>query len=354
MKYQQETDNPRILVTGGSGFLGINFIRYLLKKGCTDIRSLDIMPFEYPERSLIDNRVIDIRDGSKVRDTVADREWVIHTAAALPLYSKEDIYTTEVDGTKNILEESANSGVKRFIHISSTAVYGVPTHGGILESDPLTGVGDYGHAKIHAEALCEKYRSNQMSVSILRPKTFIGPERLGVFEILYRWASEGRGFPVIGSGDNAYQLLDVEDLCEAMYLCAVSDQKIASDTYNIGASDFTTIKDDFQAVLDDAGFGKHIVSMPKGFAISLLKIAEKLKLSPIYQWVYETAGKDSSVSIQKAIDKLKYKPRYSNRDALIRNYRWYIINRDRISDSDGISHRTAWNQGILGLVKYLF
>ncbi len=344
----------KVLITGGSGFLGVNFIRYLLDKGITDIRSLDIAPFEYPERPLIDERQIDIRNRSMVREAVSDRDWVVHTAAALPLYSKEDIYTTEVDGTKNILVESAKSGVKRFIHISSTAVYGVPAHGGISETDPLTGVGDYGRAKIEAEALCEEYRSSEMIVSILRPKTFIGPERLGVFEILYRWAWEGRGFPVIGSGDNAYQLLDVADLCDAIYLCATVNPKSASDTYNIGASAYTTIKDDFQAVLDEAGYGKSIISLPEGFAVSLLKIAEKLKLSPIYGWVYETANKDSSVSIERAAVQLGFAPRFSNRDALIRNYRWYTENRNRISDADGISHRTAWHQGVLGLIKYLF
>ncbi len=60
--------------------------------------------------------------------------------------------------------------------------------------------------------LCEVFRGRGLCIPVLRPKTFVGPERLGGFELLYDWAYEGRGFPVLGSGGNRYQLLDVEDL----------------------------------------------------------------------------------------------------------------------------------------------
>ena len=64
-----------------------------------------------------------------------------------------------------------------------------------------------------------------MCVPIIRPKSFIGPERLGVFDLLYDWAKDGHGFPMIGNGKNRYQLLDVEDLCDAIYLCATMDRR---------------------------------------------------------------------------------------------------------------------------------
>jgi len=88
---------------------------------------------------------------------------------------------------------------------------------------------------------------------ILRPKSFVGPERLGVFELLYEWAYEGRNFPILGPGTNRYQLLDVEDLCKAVHLCATSDERLANDTFNVGATEFGTLKEDFQAVLNHAG-----------------------------------------------------------------------------------------------------
>src|SRR5439155_5726569 len=138
----------------------------------------------------------------------------------------------------------------RVIHVSSTAVYGIPDHHPLAEDDKLQGVGPYGEAKVKAEEVCKDFRNRELCVPILRPKSFVGPERLGVFALFYDWAKDGKSFPVIGNGNNRYQYLDVEDLCAAIYLAATIDEKQANDTFNIGAKEFGTVKDDFQAVLD--------------------------------------------------------------------------------------------------------
>jgi nucleoside-diphosphate-sugar epimerase len=193
-----------------------------------------------------------------------------------------------------------------------------------------------------------------MCVPILRPKSFIGPERLGVFDLLYDWAKDGHGFPMIGNGKNRYQFLDVEDLCTSIYLCATLDEIIVNDTFNIGAKEFTTMKEDYQVVLDKAGFGKKIIGLPEMPIIWTLRILEAMKLSPLYKWVYETASKDSFVSIEKAERVLGYKPKFSNKDALLRNYQWYLDNIDSIQAASGISHRVRWKQGILRIAKLFF
>jgi len=122
-------------------------------------------------------------------------------------------------------------------------------------------------AKIEAEQVCATFRDRGLCVPGLRPKSFVGPERLGVFELLYDFAAQGRNFPVIGSGANRYQLLDVEDLCDAVYLCATLNTAKVSDVFNVGAAEFATMREDFQAVLDWAGLGKRIVSLPAAPAI---------------------------------------------------------------------------------------
>ncbi len=189
---------------------------------------------------------------------------------------------------------------------------------------------------------------------MLRPKSFVGPERLGVFELLYNWAAEGRSFPVVGRGDNRYQLLDVEDLCQAVFLCASLDREVVNTVFNIGAEEFTTLREDFQAVLDAAGCGKRVLPFSGSLAVGGLKLLELLHLSPLYGWIYRTAGKDSVVSIEKAKKLLGYRPRYSNREALLRNYRWYLENIDRLGKAPGISHRRAWRHGFLEIIKALF
>ncbi|MDY6914396.1 MAG: NAD-dependent epimerase/dehydratase family protein [Planctomycetota bacterium] len=344
----------RILVTGGAGFLGINLVRYLLKEGY-QVTSLDIAAFDYPDCA--DRvRVVtgDIRDAGAVGRAMEDVDVVVHCAAALPLYTKKDIFSTDADGTRNVLQAACSAGVQRFIHVSSTAVYGIPDHHPIFEDDKLDGVGPYGEAKILAEEICLEYRARGMCVPILRPKSFIGPERLGVFAMLYDWASSGCGFPIIGSGENRYQLLDVEDLCDAIYLSATLEKDVVNDTFNIGAKQFETMKQDFQAVLDYAGLGRKVRSLPAGPIIAALKVLEMLRLSPLYKWVYETACQESFVSIEKAERTLGFSPKYSNRDALIRNYQWYLDNLSRFETTSGISHRAPWKQGILRWAKIFF
>jgi nucleoside-diphosphate-sugar epimerase len=233
-------------------------------------------------------------------------------------------------------------------------VYGIPDHHPVYEDDNLCGVGDYGIAKIKAEEACLEYRAKGMCVSIIRPKSFVGPERLGVFALLYDWAKDGRNFPMIGSGNNRYQLLDVEDLCEAIYICVRKDKEIVNDTFNIGAKEFTTMKEDWQVVLDEAGYGKKIIPFLAWPVIIVLRILEFFKLSPLYKWVYETASKDSFVAIEKAEKKLGFKPRYSNKDALLRNYHWYLDNLKNFEGESGVSHRVPWKQGVLTCLKLFF
>jgi nucleoside-diphosphate-sugar epimerase len=344
----------KFLITGGSGFLGINLIRFLHLRG-HEIVSLDIVDFDYPDMK---NKIKEIKGDIRNKETVMiaskDVNIIIHTAAALPLYKEEDIYSTDIDGTRNVLEAAELNNVERFIHISSTAVYGVPDHHPLLEDDKQDGVGPYGKAKILAEQECLKFRNKGMCVPIIRPKSFIGPERLGVFDLLFDWAKDGKGFPMIGDGSNRYQLLDVEDLCDAIYLCATLDKKIVNDTFNIGAKEFGTMREDYQAVLDNAGYGKKIVGLPASPIILALRILESLKLSPLYKWVYETASKDSFVSIEKAERILGYNPKYSNKDALLRNYKWYLEHINEFKNKSGISHRVPWKQGILKFAKAFF
>jgi nucleoside-diphosphate-sugar epimerase len=342
------------LITGGAGFLGINMTRYLLDRG-HQVVSLDIADFDYPEKNRIIEIKGDIRDRTMVDKAMQGIDFVIHSAAALPLYARADIYSTDLDGTRNVMQSAFDNHIQRVVHISSTAVYGVPDHHPLVEEDKLFGVGDYGICKVGAEEICIEFRRKGLCVPIFRPKTFIGPERLGIFGMLYDWAKAGKGFPVLGNGNNKYQLMDVEDFCNAIYISTTIDAATANDTFNVGAKIFTTLKEDYQVVLDRAGFGKKITGVPAGAAIWALRILNKLRISPIYPWVYETAAKDSFVSIEKAERVLGWKPKYSNKDALLRNYEWYIANMGHFRHhSPGVSHRVPWKQGALNIIKLFY
>jgi len=344
----------RYLITGGTDHNTCDACRYLLDKG-QDVTVLDLVEFDYEDcRDRIRAIQGDIRIRGDVVKSLEGVDVVVHAAAALPLYKPEDIYSTDIEGTRIVMEESVKAGVKRIVHISTTAVYGIPDHHPLFETDRLYGVGPYGEAKVAAERVCEEFRGNGVTVPILRPKSFIGPERLGVFALLYEWARDGHGFPVLGRGDNPYQFLDVEDLCDVIWLCSTLPDDRANDTFNVGAAVYGTPRSDFQAVLDCAGHGRRISSIPVKPAVLMLRLLESMHLSPLYKWIYETVDKESFVSIDKAREVLGFEPKFSNVDALLRNYRWYLGNCGRFGSRSGLTHRTPWAQGALKLAKVFF
>ena len=343
----------KILITGGAGFLGLHLAKFLNKKGW-DITLLDIADFdkrEYPSKCILIKG--DIRNKRLIDKVSQEMDIVIHAAAALPLWRAKEIFEINIKGTRNLLQAAVKNKVKRFVFISSTAVYGVPKRHPIFEDDPLLGVGAYGESKIQAEKLCEDYRKRGLSVTIIRPKTFVGTHRLGVFEILFDWIKDGKRIPVIGSGNNRYQLLDVADLVEAIYLLLIEkNSKKINQTFNLGAEKFKTVKEDLQELFNYASSGSKILPTPAFLVKKALWLFEKLKLSPLYQWVYDTADKDSFVSINRLSETLHWQPKFSNSQALIKAYQWYLDNYEEIkSHPAGITHRAGWKQGILGWFK---
>ena len=336
-------------ISGGAGFLGLHLARRLLADG-HDVRTLDVVSLDDAElERSVDELRGDVRDRDSVGKLVQGADLVVHAAAALPIQaSRGSIRSVNVGGTENVLRAADDAGVRRVVFISSTAVYGVPEKHPIEEDDPLVGVGSYGESKIDAEGLC---RVAAVETTIVRPKTFIGAERLGVFEILFDWIREGRRIYTLGKGHNRYQLLAVEDLVDAI-VRAADEPAAARETFNIGATEFGTVRSDLQALIDHAGSSSRLQPVPVKPAEIALRGLELLRVSPLAEWHYKTAHKDSFVDVSKAQRLLGWQPRLSNRDALIETYDWYLANRGRVGGA-GVTHRVPWNQQALGLLKRL-
>ena len=343
----------RLLVTGGAGFLGYHLARRLSEQGHR-LALVDVGPFEageYP--SGVEFLRADVRDARRLSEIFEGRgiEAVVHAAAALPLWPRKDIFETNVNGTRNVLEVALGHGVRRVVFISSTAVYGVPEKHPICEDDPLVGVGPYGESKIIAEEVCAESRERGLVVPVIRPKTFIGTGRMGVFGLLYEWVREGRRIPIIGRGTNRYQLLEVEDLVDAIELALTRPPGKANDVFNVGAKEFGTVDDDVGELCTYAGTGARVMHTPAGTVKLALRILERLRLSPLYKWVYDTADRDSFVSTEKIERVLGWKPRYSNAEALTRSYQWYLDHYEEIKGKHGVTHTVAWSGGMLSLIK---
>ena len=341
-----------VAISGGAGFLGLHLARRLAGEGVR-VRTLDLVPLDDPGLSgTVEELRGDVRDAAACRELVAGAEVLVHAAAALPIQaSRDSIFSVNVGGTAAVLAAALEAGVGRVVLVSSTAVYGVPERHPIREDDPLVGVGWYGESKIEAESLCREFGGRGLEQVIIRPKTFVGPERLGVFEILFDWVREGRRIYTLGSGENRYQLLAVEDLVEAV-VRAFSAEGAAGEALNVGAGDFGTVRDDLGALIRHAGSPSRLTPVPVLPAELVLGALERLRLSPLAAWHYKTAHRDSFVSTEKAQRLLGWSPRLSNAETLIQTYDWYLDNRSRLGAA-GTTHRVPWNQQALGLLKRL-
>ncbi|MGA7761905.1 MAG: NAD-dependent epimerase/dehydratase family protein [Candidatus Binataceae bacterium] len=337
----------RWLVTGGAGFLGVHIDRGLIERG-QEVTSYDIAGFPHDEK-VEGVRIVqgDVRDKDHLARQLAGVDFVVHAAAALALAAPEVINEVNAEGTRMVLEGCARAGVKRVVYIGSTAVYGMPRFHPIYENSALEPMGDYGIAKAKAERYCVE--ATGVETVRIRPKSFIGTGRLGIFQILFDWIESGKKIPVLGNGENRFQLLEVRDLVEALYLAALRGRD--KEVYNIGAADFGTVNEDLGALLKYANTGSKIFHIPSKPAKAILAAFSALHLSPVYRWVYDTADQDSFVSIEKAQKELGWRPRYSNQEAMINTYAWYLREGKEMAKQTGTSHRVAWKQGVLRLVK---
>jgi len=345
----------RILITGVAGVLGENLVHYFRESGLNSIVGLDISDSAFKGKSDIQFVKGNLLDTKLLANALKDIDCVIHCASAAPSYPKQLIEEIVVNGTKSLLSECFNQGVKRVVYISSTAVYGIPKKSPVSESATLQPYHDpYNIAKISAEKLCDEFRAKGLIIPVLRPRTFVGPGRMGTFAMLNDWAYSGKNFPMLGSGLNRYQFLDTEDLCQAIHLATTLEDHVVNDTFNVGAESFSTIRNDYQAVLDRAGFGKRIIPLPAYPIIVALRILERFNLSPLYKRLYEKLQIDYFVSIDKAKTQLGYTPQYSNAQSLVRCYDWYSANCQSFQKSSGGSNNKPWKQGALRVGKLLF
>ncbi|MBI2029024.1 NAD(P)-dependent oxidoreductase [Candidatus Gottesmanbacteria bacterium] len=340
----------KILITGGCGFLGVTLARYLLSKN-EQVILFDKVPLDIPELSKKVKVIIgDVRNKKAVEKALSGVDYVIHAAAALPIQqSGELIHSVNVIGTKNVLQAAFNKKVKRVVFISTTAVYKIDQKHPITEEGLIEPIGYYGSSKIEAEKVCHEYQNKGLVVQIIRPKTFVGPSRLGVFEILFEWIYEGRKVPILGNGKNYYQLLDVRELCNAIYLSLTT--KYTNETFNIGAKKFGTVASDLNYVIKKSGSKSSLLFVPALPVQIILSILEKLQLSPLAAWHYKTANIDSYVDITKAQKMLGWSSKVSGAEVLYEAYEWFVKHKSEFEGKTGVTHRVGWNQKILGLVR---
>ena len=342
---------PKVLVTGGSGFFGIQLSEALLRKGYS-VTILDTADLESPGlKEKVEFIKGDVRDKEALSKACKGADFVFHNAAVLPIsrYSNKIFRDVNVTGTRNVLEASLNSRVKRVVFISSSAPYGIPKEFPITESTPFNPVEDYGRSKAEAEKVCKEFRGKGLDVVILRPRTIVGKGRLGLFQILFSWMADNRNIYIIGNGNNLFQYLSSQDLVSACILSIEKDCR--NEDINLGTDRFKTVKEDLQGVIDHAKSRSKIVPLPAWLARAVLGTLDFLNVSPLTPWHYRTPDKPFYFDISKAKRVLGWHPVMSNADMFRESYDWYLSRRQDVDNNFGITHRRSVRQRILGIVK---
>ncbi|MEH2290113.1 NAD-dependent epimerase/dehydratase family protein [Nostoc sp.] len=336
------------LVTGGSGFLGNLIARRLYERG-ESVKILDI--WEDPTRPKeIEFIHCDIRDRNRVAAAMRDVDVVHHNVALVPLTkSGSKFWEVNVEGSRIAAEEAVKAGVQSFIHMSSSAIFGVPKTCPITNQTPTNPIEIYGKGKLAGELAVRKIceRAN-LPLIVIRPRTILGEGRLGIFQILFEWIQEGRNVYVIGSGNVQFQFVHALDLMDA-YMLALDRGK--PGIYNVGTNRYSTLRQGLENLIEYAGTDSKVKSLPAWLTISTLRVLDWLGLSPLAPWHYLTYHKAFHFDVSPLLE-LGWKPKYSNDEMFRESYDWFRQNYNQLAaEKAGSAHRRPVKEKLLWLVK---
>jgi dTDP-glucose 4,6-dehydratase len=313
----------KILVTGGAGFIGSNFVRMALTDKFPDFKVnelvvLDLLTYAGDEENLApiatDKRYKfvkgDIRDLELAKKLMSQSDYVVHFAAEShvdrSIEGGSEFVSTNVMGTQVLLDAARNSNIKRFLHVSTDEVYGSISEGSWPEDHPLLPNSPYSASKAGSDLLVRAYnRTHKLDTVITRCSNNYGqyqfPEK--VMPLFITNIIEGKKVPLYGNGLNVRDWLHVDDHCRGIALALTKGK--SGEVYNIGGGTELTNVELTHKILDAMGVGKEFI-----------------------QPVEDRKGHDLrySVDITKINTQLGYSPQVNFEEGLAQTINWYKNN----------------------------
>jgi dTDP-glucose 4,6-dehydratase len=313
----------KILVTGGAGFIGSNFVRMALTDKFPDFKVnelvvLDLLTYAGDEENLApiatDKRYKfvkgDIRDLELAKKLMSQSDYVVHFAAEShvdrSIEGGSEFVSTNVMGTQVLLDAARNSNIKRFLHVSTDEVYGSISEGSWPEDHPLLPNSPYSASKAGSDLLVRAYnRTHKLDTVITRCSNNYGqyqfPEK--VMPLFITNIIEGKKVPLYGNGLNVRDWLHVDDHCRGIALALTKGK--SGEIYNIGGGTELTNVELTHKILDAMGVGKEFI-----------------------QPVEDRKGHDLrySVDITKINTQLGYSPQVNFEEGLAQTINWYKNN----------------------------
>ncbi len=343
---------PEVLITGGSGFFGGVLKRRLLAEGYRCV-NIDLVA-DADRDDKLESVQGDLRDRELVAKTFSTHKFVavFHCAAMLAHGAMEDglLWSSNVDGTRNVAEACRESGVATLVFTSTNCLWASNAGHAIAEDERPAPIEIYGRSKLAAEEVLAEYKE-QLHVIILRCPTIIDSGRLGLLAILFEFIQDGKKVWVVGGGANRYQFIYAQDLAAA---CLLAMQYPHSETFHIGSDEVKSLRAVYDAVIAEAKSGSRVASLPKGPAIAAMKLAHRLKISPLGPYHYQMIAEDFLFDTTKIKAKLGWRPTLTNEEMLVRAYRYYAMQREEIHTRQDVSaHSKPAAMGVIRLLKWI-
>ena len=306
----------RILVTGGAGFIGSNFVHHVLTEHDDDeVVTLDALTYagskdnldgvlDNPRHEFVEG---DIRDRELVTELVADVDAIVNFAAEShvdrSIEGAKPFVSTNVQGTQTLLDAANDTDIDRFLQISTDEVYGQILDGKFAEDDPLNPRNPYAATKAGADLLAQSFQTtHDLPVVITRTSNNFGPRQHPekLIPKFIQNAAAGKSLPVYGDGSNVREWIYVEDNCRALDV-VLRDGDIG-EIYNIGSHTEKTNLEVTEAILDAVGADDDLI-----------------------EFVEDRAGHDQRYALEtEKIEALGWEPEYTFEEGLERAVQYYL------------------------------
>jgi UDP-glucose 4-epimerase len=303
------------LVTGASGVIGSALIQRLASCGYR-VRALDRIP--PPPKAEATGSVsaytCDLADQAGLKRAVEGSHVVFHLAAKVHIGNpseteREDYWTVNVEGTRNLVEAAANAGVRRMVLFSTINVYG-PTKPGVVHDETSATRPDswYAESKLEAEGIVLR----GLPSAVLRLAAAYGPGMKGNYPMLVEALRRGR-FVMIGDGRNRRSLVHIRDVCEAAQLVA-ENGAATGQIYNVTDGQIHTLQEIIAAICSALGKGPPRFGLPAALIRPAFGAVEGAlrwmgRRPPLGRSTVDKFIEDMGVSGQKIQDELGFRPK---------------------------------------------
>lgn len=324
----------KALVTGATGFVGQALVRRLQAMGA-EVTGLGRNRLRLTQLDSQGVRTIyaDLADAQTVRSVCQGQEVVFHAGAlSSPWGRAQDFYRSNVIGTQNVIQACEEAGVKRLVHVSTPGIYfRYASRLNVREDEPLPGqvVNEYTRTKLLAEGEIDRAFARGFPVITIRPRAIFGPGDTSILPRLVDRLEKGR-LRVIGDGKNITDLTYIENVVDALILCATSPQTTLGKKYNISNGEPVLMWEMIERLCDELGYDFPQQRISYEVALTAAAFLETLYARlpgrpepPFTRYVVGLLAKSTTLDISAARREIGYQPHVSNEEGFVEFVRWW-------------------------------